>query len=371
MKIGILTLPFNNNYGGYLQAIALSETLRTIGHHPVIINRRNNPISFKKKIKYFALGIRGLINKNKKHPFLTSSEKVFYHKGQKMIPFAKKYLKDLTPPIYSSQDLKKYSDEFDAFIVGSDQVWRPIYVPDIEDFFFRFLDNSHKKRIAYAASFGNSTPEFNNAQIIDCGELLKKFNAVSLREESGKDVISNFNWHYQDIKIVLDPTLLVEKEQYVKMIGNTTIDVKNKLFCYVLDSNEHTLEIERILGNIYCLTPVYLLDRTGWKKRKYVMPSIQDWLNGIYSSDFVFTDSYHGTVFSIIFNKPFVVYANKIRGIDRFKTLLHFFNLENRLITEPSQINKKIATAIDWKDVNDRLQRGREQSLDFLKSSLI
>lgn len=371
MKIGILTLPFNNNYGGYLQAIALTEILRKLGHHPVIINRRNNPVSFKSKIKIFALGIRGLINKKKPHPFFADSEKVFYRRGENMIPFAKKYLQNITQPIFSAQELCNYREEFDAFIVGSDQVWRPIYVPEVEDFFFRFLGSSNKKRIAYAASFGNTTPEYTDTQILECGELLKQFTAVSLREESGKDVMSNFKWNYPNTQIVLDPTLLMDRDYYIKMINNPTLNSTGKLFCYILDRNPVTDEAEKRIVGCQRLEPIYILDRTKWETRHYVMPSIQEWLYGFYTSDYILTDSYHGTVFSIIFNKPFVVYANKRRGIDRFETLLRYFNLENRLVMDLSDIDIALASPVDWSDVRSRLQTGREHSINFLKASLI
>lgn len=370
MKIGVLTLPFNNNYGGYLQAIALMETLRRLGHQPVIIYRRNNTASFLKRIKFFALGIRGVFNNKKKHPFWVDSEKVFRYRGKEMIPFAKKYLKDITPPIYSEEKLRGLAEEYDAFIVGSDQVWRPIYVPGIEDYFFQFLGASDKKRIAYAASFGNTSPEYTEDQIAICGELLKQFTAVSLREESGKEVFSKFNWNYSEAKVVLDPTLLINKEFYMTMLDNTSGVSKGKLFCYILDSNMDTEEIEKRIVENQRLTSSYILNKANWESRNYVMPSIQSWLDGFYTSEYVLTDSYHGTVFAIIFNKPFVVYANKRRGIDRFKSLLGFFHLEDKLVTDPSMIDQALLVPIDWQEVNRRLLDGREQSISFLKSSL-
>lgn len=369
MKIGILTLPFNNNYGGYLQAIALMEVLRRLGHEPTLINRRRNPASLKKKLKVFALGVRGVIISGKKHPFFLDTEKNFYRKGKNMIPLADKYLRPKTAPIYSHEELLKYGNEFDAYIVGSDQVWRPIYVPDIKEFFFDFVKRPNAKIISYAASFGNSSPEYSMEEVSACRKLVKRFSTVTLREESGEHVFNNLGFKCDKVHIVLDPTMLLSKDFYMQMT-EAAQKGKGGLYCYVLDCNEKVTQIVDMVSKEKNLKPYYILDRNKWESKSYVMPSIEDWLYGFINADFVITDSFHGTVFSIIFNKPFVVCTNDRRGNERFKSLLSIFNLNNRLVSCLTDAVKIASIGINWKDVNEKLEQKKDFSTRILKESL-
>ena len=368
MKIGILTLPFNNNYGGYLQAIALVEVLRRIGHEPCFIYRRRDKKGIKAKAKCFILGLRGLFIKSKRHPFFHDSERDFMRKGINIIPFVESRLKPMTEKIYDSDTLKKYGCVFDAYIVGSDQVWRPIFVPQIEDYFFRFVSNPSAKLVAYAASFGCSAPEYTNDQILNCGELIKRFSALSLRESSGVNVMNKLGWTFGNVEVVLDPTLLLPKDFYLDFIKGKEIP-SSKVFCYILDSNSVIEQIiEEVEKDRKCVS-FWILSK-NWKNKTYVMPSIQEWLRCLVGADYVVTDSYHGTVFSILFNKPFVVYINERRGVDRIDCLLDHFGLLDRKITRVKDYGELKRQKILWGDVNNRLNNMREKSLGFLQKAL-
>ena len=367
MRIGVLTIPFNNNYGGYLQSYALMNVLKNMGHSPTVIMRRQNrrKIRAKSKLLFFIRNIIKTIKEGQRYPLLLNQETRFMYRGINMLSFVNQNIQPQTKYIYTTKDLQtECKDSFDAYIVGSDQVWRPIYVKDfISNYFLDFVNGAQVKRISYGASFGSSTPEFTDAERLICGNLLEQFDAVSVREKGALDVIENFGWKANNKQVVPDPTMLLSRTSYDKLIPAVNTKAKGRIFCYVLDKNEtnnHVIEKMRqsLQKEIYEIADI--------QKGDTVLPSIETWLSAIRDSDFVITDSYHGTVFSILFNKPFVVCVNKERGADRFVSLLETFGLENH--TSLSQSGT--AEPIDWVDVNRILEEKKAEGLFFLENVL-
>ena len=371
MHIGILTLPFNNNYGGYLQAYALIRILKDLGHNVELINRRPNRQYRVRFIYTIKTVIKILIGK-KHGPLFYDPEKNIKREGILMMKFVNQSI-PRSKPYYTSQQLKNgCKNKYDAIVVGSDQVWRSIYVPNIEDFFLKFTKGQNLKRIAYAASFGTNAPEYTKKQILQCGKLITLFNAISVREKSGINVINKFNWKVQ-IKphVTLDPTMLLSREDYLKLINkHLNENINHYIFSYVLDQSKTTKKIIESINNSMKL-PIYDIFNTIDKdSSQTILPSIEHWLLSISESKFVITDSFHGTVFSIIFNKPFAVYINNYRGADRIESLLSLLNLENRIIKTQNDIETIIQNEITWKDINKRIINLQSKSLLFLKQSL-
>jgi len=114
----------------------------------------------------------------------------------------------------------------------------------------------------------------------------------------------------------------------------------------------------------------YIMDPVLWKNFDYQLPSIEKWLRGIYDSKMVITDSFHGMVFCIIFNKPFWVIINKDRGAERFESLLSFLHLENRMITNESDFDFRYNEDINWQNVNNVIEKMKIESINFLKEAL-
>lgn len=371
MKIGILTLPFNNNYGGYMQAYALMTVLKLMGHEPTLIMRRHNPyrVSIVFRIKFFIKGILKTIIRHKIYPCFYGKESSFRARGKNMLTFVDKYIQPQTRYIYSTDELRKEcEDRFDAYIVGSDQVWRPIYVPGlIGNMFLDFTNGWNVKRIAYAASFGTDAPEYTEEAKELCSSLIEKFDAVSVREQSGLYVFDDFGWKVKNPRFVLDPTMLLTRDDYNKVLSQENNMAKGKIFCYVLDkSNEVKTVISKIQKQIK--KPIYEI--TDIQKGDSVLPSIETWMSAIRDSDFVITDSFHGTVFAIIFNKPFIVYANKNRGIDRFRSILNHFGLEDRISNSSCSINEIITKQVNWDSINKIIRKNKEVSIIFLEGIL-
>lgn len=373
MKVGLLTLPFNNNYGGFLQAYALLTVLRNMGHDVELINRRPKPWSVWRCIKYLIRNT-GLMMLRKPHRnFIPKPEEELKYDGQLMMRFVDNYIVPQTKPIYSSKEMRNVvTGRYDVVVVGSDQVWRPEYVPNIKEFFFSFLPNDLTKRIAYAVSFGTSAPHYTKQDQIICGKYYEKFHAVSFREKSGVDVIASFGWHNMAKSlVVLDPTMLLNCNNYDMLLTDTISKSHNKVFCYVLDDSENVRSTVHRVSQILNKDVCRFYGQNKWKNQRHVLPSIEDWLCNLRDSQFVITDSFHGAVFSIIYHKPFVVYINKRRGADRVLSLLETFRLSNRIISDSGTLISVICHQIDWAAVDEIWHNEYKKSIKFLEESLL
>lgn len=362
MKIGILTHPLHTNYGGLLQAFALQSVLERMGHNVSILHReypiyRPLPLTAKvlRIIKNFA---KGLLGKPQKGRY-----------GVKQLEnatgkFKKKYL-NITPDFYTSEEIADYTskERFDAYVVGSDQVWRPKYSACITDFFLGFLKDKEAIRISYAASFGVEDWEYSEEETQQCSDLAKYFKAISVREASGVKLCKEYLGI--DAVHVLDPTMLLDAEDYRKVFANEKLPRHYKgLFCYVLDT---TGLKQNVIDKISSNTNLYPTIVNTSSNQKYYL-TVAQWLKCIAESKVVVTDSFHGTVFCIIFNKPFWVVGNSERGFARFSSLLALFGLENRLIKTLDDVKKD--EVIDWDSVNARRLQLKEISFGFINKSL-
>lgn len=362
MKIGILTLPFNNNYGGYLQAYALMTVLKEMGHDVELIYRKHNrrPLSFRlkaciKNIIKFLLG-------RKPRLLLCNQEKELRIKGEYIMPFVDSRISPKTKSLYSTSELiKACRGKYDAIVVGSDQVWRPDYVPDIENFFLNFVDDAQTLKLSYAASFGTDNPNYSDIEKQKCGNLISLFDAVSVREESGIEVINKFDWSAKNKEVVLDPTMLVDIKKYQQFIK--PVD-EEYVVSYILDMNEDKQEMIESISKALS-HPIKNLSIKGKK-----LPSMETWLSSLYHANFIITDSFHGTVFAILFNCPFIVWANKERGTDRFTSLLKQFGLERRIVFDKCCITELMNENIDWESVNYKLEINKNKSKAFLSRFL-
>lgn len=376
MKIGILTQPLLNNYGGLLQNYALQNVLTGLGHEAVTINIVYKDIS----------NIRKLASILKRTLFKISGQNILIRAipnkkeaeiiGYNTKDFVKRNI--VTTKIINKKLNKKQVEEFDfnAYIVGSDQVWRPMFSPQQSTYFLDFLekDNSVKK-IAYAASFGVSNWEFTKKQTKYFSKLIKLFNAVSVREDSAVDLCNKY--FNIDAVHLLDPTMLLDKEIYTSLLDKQAINqTTRKLFAYILDQSDEKSQIIKQISRKYDLQPFSIMPQNVFSdpERKTIkdciIPPVYDWLKSFIDAQFVITDSFHGTVFSILFNKPFLSIANNIRGLTRFISLLKLFELEDRLIFSYEDNIIDNIKEIDWNRVNYILGQEKDKSIKFLNNHL-
>lgn len=364
MKLGIFTQPLHNNYGGLLQCFALQTVLKRMGHDAVVVRRdyAKPKDSFKSRIKNFIKFCLGYNFKYKRIGYYTQY-------------FVNKYIQPKTELLTTNSELKSYisKNHFDGYVVGSDQVWRPRYSPCITNYFLDFAENDSVRRIAYAASFGVDEWEFSVDVTPRCAQLAKKFDAVSVREVSA---VGLCNTHLGvDAVQVLDPTLLLEKEDYISIVeAEQEPKSVGNLFCYVLDkADEKDQAIAQVADALHLqpFTCMPSLNATLDNLRKdvdaCVFPPVTQWLRSFHDAEMVITDSFHGCAFSIIFNKPFWVIGNVARGMARFHSLLSIFGLESRLLDVNNLANVDWQTPIDWDKVNAIKHDWQEKSKEFLK----
>lgn len=377
MKIGILTLPLNSNYGGVLQAYALQTVLKRMGHDVLEVELKKNlrwqypplwkiPLSFGKRFLFKYIVRR----KNQKILLERYERKIYPLLVHDILEFISKYIKQFK--------VDKFIDckgKFDAFVCGSDQIWRYKYYlffeGDIANVYLKFLGDDSCKRIAYAASFGTDNWEYPAKETAECKNWIQKFDAVSVREETGVKLCST----YYDIKAkhVLDPTMLLSKDDYVDLIEKSDVPKsKGNLFCYILDNTDEKMNVVKNIEKQRHLSSFFMNGDCGnWTEdlEKRIQPPVESWLRAFYDSEFIVTDSFHACVFSILFHKQFLVIGNKERGLARIYSLLSMFGLEDRLTSDTGLDINRMKT-IDYDRVDEILAKHREESRTFLIQAL-
>lgn len=363
MRIAILTIPLNANYGGILQAYALQTTLEKQGNHEVVV--LDNPYLLKmppkflrplvyvmrlvgRKLGMYHGNIKKEVAKNtycaNTYHFVNANIHEYYINGLKDIP----------------------KDRFDAIVVGSDQIWRSyffhLYFGEMPNAFLRFTDGWNIKRIAYAPSFGVETWEYTAEETEECKKYIQKMDAVSCREVEGVEMCKK-HLNCDTVKHVLDPTMLLTKDDYQKFV-TINKEKTGKLLVYVMDPTEDKQRLIDTIASKYCLVPNSIY-KSGVKSP----PSVEFWLQQFEDAEFVVTDSFHACVFSIIFGKEFIAYGNKNRGLSRFTSLLRIFGLEDRLILSFDEyIDKEIVSSIT--ESQKKLEELRIESKEWLSNAL-
>lgn len=360
MKIAVLTLPVYTNYGGILQACALCETLSGMGHDVTLINRQAKFYdTFPDKVHIFLKNfIRGLKGEDKK-VYLDSC--IYARRTENLKSFFDARL-HLGRKIHTTEALKAELENggYDVLVIGSDQVWRPVYAPVLEEFFGAVCPEN-LSLVSYAASFGVDEWEYSPEQTARCGKMLERFRAVSVRESSGVELCREY--FGIDAVQMPDPTLLFDSGYYMSM--SKGISAQKGIFAYILDKNEKT---ERAMEFLASLSSMELHLMRG---NEECPAAVGEWIANIANADFVLTDSFHGCVFSIVFNKPFIAVGNEKRGQSRFSSLLNLFGLEHRMVRSVSEINETLLLEkIDWLSVNMKRNELKNRALDYLKNAL-
>lgn len=377
MRIGILTLPLHTNYGGILQAYALQTVLERMGHEVVVFDTPNRmPLPPLKDIpKYF---LKRIVKK-----LLGRNQKIFYeyYQNKKVIPVVSQDTQKFINSYIHRKEIRDFHElnekSYDAIVVGSDQVWRPLYfVPgwrwqEIENAFLSFASKWNIKRLSYAASFGTEDWEYTDQQTRRCKALLQVFDAISVRETNGVTLCKK----YFDMNSVhvLDPTMLLNEADYSIFFQKSNTPKSNgTLLNYILDETEKNRVLIMNVANQKCLrafsvTNPYENDETKPLNER-IKPSVEKWLRGFYDAEFVITDSFHACVFSILFKKQFVVVGNNERGLSRIESLLQCFGIENRIVEDSVQVMR--LPLIDYDKVYVKLEKYRKKSLEFLNVAL-
>lgn len=376
MKIGILTLPLHTNYGGILQAYALQTVLERMGHEVYVIQVKRKEIPLLPLWKrYLCYAKRAIL----KYIFGKKDVIVFYESHERTIlPILRQNTNKFISKYIHSYHINSFNEIgnkniFDAYVVGSDQIWRPLYSHwDIEDSFLRFDKQSVTIRIAYAASFGVDTWEYTSEQTENCRKLAQRFNIISVREDSAIHLCKKYLGI--DANLVLDPTMLLEAKDYLNLVESSKVPKsRGNLMVYLLNTDEEKSEIVNKIVEDKGLTPILFtnnVENSYLPLEERIHPIVESWLRGFIDAEYVVTDSFHGCVFSILFHKPFVVFENEGRGISRIKSLLEIFNLCERLVQSDKSNTQIQRKTINWGHVDEVLSGMRESSHAILTNQL-
>jgi hypothetical protein len=358
-KIGIITLNGYKNFGNRLQNYALQETLKNLGFDVETVRTYENESLKRKAYKMLMfLKIIGKIN-----PKYRESQKLDNLRTNRFKIFSETRISE-TSQIINNAALSSIADDYDYFVVGSDQVWNPSYIRNNSTFFLTFA--SKQKRIAYAPSFGTEIiPEQLKTRY---SEWLKGINCLSVREYAGRQIIQELTG--LEVPVLIDPTLLIDKEKWLSISKSAKYKPSGKfLLIYFLGDayNNHYENIKRIAEK-YQLTIINLADMNDSMRFDTDPSEFIDYIN---NATIFLTDSFHGAIFSILLSKPFITFdrvSNLPSMNSRIDTLLSKFKLENR---KWSNINgSSDILNIDFSHVSTILEKERNKAINYLKTAL-
>ena len=376
MNIAIITLPLHTNYGGLLQAYALKHKLEQQGHKVDVIDLKDKmPAPKGLKAPFIYLRRMALAIFKGTEVF---REKRYARELPVVAANTSKFVDEYISPrmVNEYKDIKK--GEYDAFVVGSDQVWRPLYFRNIEDAFLRFAEGWDVKRIAYAASFGTDRLEYEYTQLEACGKLLEQFDAVSVREDSAVQMCEEW-LDYEGAVHVADPVMLLDASELAELVKRAGESeghpAAGRILTYILDPSKEKSAAVDFISRVSS-AQVYDASVNPYTRElplnERVVPSVEKWIAGFAEADFVVTDSFHGCVLSILLHKKFLAVGNSRRGMARLSSLLNMFGLEGRLVhgIDPEDDGEYFLSDIDWEAVEEKLKAFREHSEKFLVDAL-
>ncbi|OGR15915.1 MAG: hypothetical protein A2X81_13885 [Desulfobacterales bacterium GWB2_56_26] len=367
MKIGIMTFHAASNHGAALQAYALQTQLEKMGHQPFFINYLFGEQPRK--------GVLAWIGRSPANTF-EKVDKQFRYKP--FLPFQKKYLHVGDVRYVSHEQLYAAPPEADMYICGSDQVWNPNLFSKEKDerAFWLDFNNNGVRRVAYAPSFG--VTHLGNDTVRRYTAYAKHFDAISVREKNALHIMEKLG--KQNAVWVPDPTLLIELNDFLNIEQQHQQSQKPYLFSYQLQTRRSLPSAATAINKTVCSCfGIELYDSYSVSvlhnifRRKYLNPA--QWLYKLHNSDFIVTNSFHGTVFALLYHRPFITILRKglSTGMNnRIETLLEVVGLSNRSVTEFDQnhIEALCREKIEWSVVETKIKEFRETGIKFLKDAL-
>lgn len=366
-KVGIITLHRVVNYGSVLQTYALQEKVKELGYIPEVIDyypERMTKLGMLKRIKN-----KG--DKYKKSFIVRTIARIiifpsYIIRFHTFFSFLNKYI-DMSKKTYKDEEsVNQENFDYDIYCTGSDQVWNSGWNEKIDHPYFLTFAPDDKKKIAYAASFGKK--ELDSFEIEETKAMLKRYDAISVREKSGVDIINSLG--IDNVTNVVDPTLLLSGDEWRKISSNR-YNGQKYILVYNLNRNKKIDNYARNLSEKTGLKIVYLsyqLHEFYKKGKMKCNPRVGDFISLIDNAEYVISDSFHATAFSLNLNTQFViVYPGKYST--RLQSILELLGIENRVARDENDLDI-INNKIDYKEVNSKVEQMRSQSVSWLKKGL-
>jgi len=371
-KVGIITLNGYYNYGNKLQNYALQEVIKELGFtvSTIIIKDINTKQKYNLKDRII-IKTNKLTKNNLEYITKKIYNKICNHIYKDSIDertktfrcFSKKYLNEIS--WYSNDNgLRKLANIYDYFVTGSDQVWNPVNQHGNSVYFLTFAPQH--KRIAYAPSFGVS--DIKSEYRENYKEWISEIHRLSVREDDGAKIIKALTG--RDALVLVDPTLLLTKEKWLSVAKEANNKPKDKyLLTYFLGgiSNKYKKQIKMLAKD----NNLEVVNLGNIREKETFMTGPSEFIDYINSCSLLCTDSFHGAVFSMLMEKPFIVYERigaSLSMFSRIDTLLSKFKLESRKVE--NIINSEEAFDIDYSHVPSALEEERDIALSYLKEAL-
>lgn len=388
-KIGgvVIMHPNHNNYGTALQGLATIKVIQSLGY-PFRIIRYNKQRSFGNILKtlpgYLRSGVFDVLKKQfqiKKmcalHADYVQNVKM---RTDKCNAFKRKYFEPLCDYYTGWDALKEGSKNYDVIFVGSDQVWSPLSL--YAGFYNLMFVDASVPKFSYSSSFGQSY--IMNHQKKKVAEFLNKMDAIGVREVRGADIVKELTG--RNATVVVDPTLLLSKSEWNDIIRDSQINIeKPYILCYMLGPRKDNREAVTKLGKMLGLE-VLTFNHMDWYEpadenfgdiNNYTCDCL-DFVKLLSNAEYVVTDSFHCSVFSILFHKRFLTFyrlnpSDKKSSHSRIESLLGLMGIENHAVKDIGNVKAlydTIRTEIDWNHVDENLDKLKKSSMDFLIKSI-
>lgn len=360
MKTGILTFHRTTNYGAALQAYALKKKLTDMGVQAEIIDYRNmNIYSYSDPSFFKGLALKTRIGKVLRYPY----NKAIY---TRFVAFWEKWMK-LSQICATPEELRQVEKTYDAVICGSDQVWNPRAI--FKDFDAFLLGTADCKKIAYAASAGNVS--LWEPYLKTYWKLLHRFDAISVREQDMR--LPTERLSQKNVEVVLDPTLLLSQSDWCEVeepAFGEQLPSNGYILVYFLGKNPAVVQAVQELHKRTGLPVVSLGRKVNGVKAIRPIAGPSEFLTLFHHASYVLTSSFHGTVFSIQYQKPFLVFGNGTYN-SRMNTLLDALGLKERMMgSEVASVTERINSTIHWEQVQLCHMQEKKRSLAFLQKAL-
>lgn len=362
--MGILTYHTGFNYGASLQAYALMKTIEKMGYTCEIIHFETERfVASREMFSRKPKRLKELIKIATRLPYYASLKK-----RQKLFETYTQECLHISPLYRTEQEVINHATDYDCIVCGSDQIWN-LSQRDAPAANLLFYLNfpKHQRRVAYAASFGKWVREAPQEEEHFL-PWLKEFDAISVREDSGAEYVRSLGL---DCTLTLDPTILLDKEDYEAVCADRQILEPYVLLFSWSCKKEVIRAAKRVAREkklpLVSLTPPPRTLGTGIKRKLDIGPG--EFLSMIKHADFIVTDSFHGTAFSTTFEKPYISVVSKGGADTRMASLLSQLGLSDHL-TDADHINIGAMEQTNYADVREKKNRLREESRSFLESAL-
>lgn len=363
MKISVLTLHAVINYGSALQSYATQKIFESLGLETEIVDYRREPVlesswTLNQKLTK-DIGLSGKIKTILLHPSVKKGRKVFDE-------FLNTHIKQSEYRYSYDEDFEKYPLDADIYCTGSDQVWNSGWHEGIPKPFYLSFVPKGKKKIAFSASFGNQ--ELEDWEKPEVKELLSSYDAISIRETSGVKIVKDLG--FDNAVHILDPTMVLDPKYWYELSEERLVKEKYVLvyqLCNNAEFDKFAVEFAKKKG-LKLIRLCVRYDQLRKVGHGIVLPPVEGFLQLIRHAEYVLTDSFHCTAFSITFHKKFVDFYPNAYG-SRLESIVGMTGLEERLITDFS--NFEIADKpINYEKVDGIISAKREEGMNFLRESV-